>query len=371
MATAPAPHQAAPDPTAAHQAAAERAAPHQAAPHQAAADRAARDQVAPHQAAPHQAAAERAAPHQAAPDRAAAREAPDRGAPDRAALDQAAPRRSRLATAAAVTLSAVVLLGGAIAGLAFLGDDTALSWVLRLGSGAPDGRVATAPLNGRKTATFDLVAATTKVTVRSTDLGDDLYRITSAGDSGTVPSVVLTGNRVRLLLARNGDGSTGDGSTGDGDGSTGDGSTGDGDDGTGTGSTGDGVVEVLLSSKVTWALRFAGGADEQIIDLTGGRISSLDLTGGTRRVELTLPRPTGTVPVRVTGAVADLSVASPAGSPVRVRVGSGARTVTAGERQLRDLAPGSTLTPKDWKSPNRYDVDAASRITSLSVKTAS
>jgi hypothetical protein len=242
--------------------------------------------------------------------------------------------------AAAVALSAVVLLGGAVAGVVFFaGADSGLTSVLRLGSGETDGKVATAPLDGRNTAAFELVAATTKVTVRSEDLGDDLYRITSAGDSGTAPSPVLTENRVQLLLSPDGEGASG-------------------------------VVEVVLASKVTWALRFVGGADEQIINLTGGRVSSIDLAGGSRRVDLTLPKPTGTIPVRVTGAIEDFSVASPAGNPVRVKVDSGAKTVAAGERTLRDVRPGSTLTPKDWKVPNRYDVAAASRVTLLSVRTA-
>ena len=144
-------------------------------------------------------------------------------------------------------------------------------------------------------------------------------------------------DRVQLLLSRDGDGTSGN-------------------------------VEVVLSSKVGWALRFIGGADEQIINLTGGKVSSIDLAGGSRRVDLILPQPTGTVPVRVTGAIDELSVTSPAGNPVRVQVDSGAKTVAAGERTLRDVKPGSTLTPKDWKVANRYDVDAASRVTLLTVR---
>jgi hypothetical protein len=248
-------------------------------------------------------------------------------------------RRSKLTTAAAVALTATVLLGGAVAGVAYFGDGgTGITEMLSLGSGTTDGKVATAPLDGRNTATFELIAAPTKVTVRAGDLGEDLFKITAAGDSGTAPEPVLTDNTVQLLMSPDGDGTSG-------------------------------VVEVLLSSKVTWGLRFVGGADEQIIDLSGGRISSLDLAGGSRRVDLTLPKPTGTVPVKITGALEDFSVASPAGSPVRVQVDSGAKTVAAGERTLRDVEPGATLTPKNWKVPNRYDIDAASRITLLSVKT--
>jgi hypothetical protein len=247
-------------------------------------------------------------------------------------------RRSRFVTAATVVLSVVLLLGGAVAGVAFFAGETeSLTSVLKLGSGDSDGKVATAPLDGRTAASFELVAATTQVTVRTQDLGDDLYRITSAGDSGTAPSPVLSDNRVQLLLSPDGEGSSGN-------------------------------VEVLLSAKVTWGLRFVGGADEQIVDLAGGKVSSIEVAGGSRRVDLRLSKPAGTVPVRVTGAVDELSVTSPAGTPVRVKVDSGAKTVAAGEKTLRDVRPGSTLTPKDWKAPDRYDVDAASRVTLLTVR---
>jgi hypothetical protein len=272
------------------------------------------------------------------PHRAARRELP-------AAVEQvsprpqtAKPRRSRLVTVATIALSAVVLLGGAVAGVAFFaGSDQSLSSVLKLGASETRSRMATGPLGGREAATFELVAATTKVTVRTQDLGDDLYRITSAADSGTKPSPALTKDKLQLRLTPDGDATGGD-------------------------------VEVLLSSKVKWALRFVGGADEQIVNLAAGKISSIDVIGGSRRLELALPTPAGTIPIRLTGAVDELSVRSPADSPVRVQVRGGAKTVAAGERTLRDVKPGSTLTPTDWKAPNRYDVDAASRVTLLSVE---
>jgi hypothetical protein len=183
-----------------------------------------------------------------------------------------------------------------------------------------------------------VIAATTKAVVRTRDLGDALYKITSADDSGTVPRPVLSGDWVQLLLSPDGAGASG-------------------------------IVEVLLTTKVRWALRFVGGADEQIVDLTGGRVSAVDVVGGSRRTNLALPKPAGTVPVRITGAVDELSVTSPTGSPVRVRVAGGAKTVAAGQRTLRDVRPGSTLTPKDWQVKDRYDVDAAARMTLLSVQT--
>ncbi|HEV8173116.1 MAG TPA: hypothetical protein VGP91_05650 [Actinoplanes sp.] len=249
----------------------------------------------------------------------------------------APPRRSGTVMAAGTALAALVLLGGTVAGVAFFsGSDQSLDSVVHLGAGKTDGKTATAPLDGRTKADFDLVAATTTVTMKTQDLGDELYKITSADDSGTAPSPVLADDRVQLHLTPDGDGTSG-------------------------------RVEVLLSSKVRWALRFTGGADEQSVDLSGGRVSSIDVVGGARHFELSLPKPAGTVPVRVTGAVEDLSITSPKDSPVRVQVDSGAKTVAAGDRTLRDVRPGSTLTPKGWQVQNRYDVDAAARITLLSV----
>jgi hypothetical protein len=258
---------------------------------------------------------------------------PPRGTP----VAGAPPKRSRGVTVAALALAGVVVLGGALGGFAyFSGGDDGLGSVLKLGVGRTDGRTATAALDGRTTASFEMVAAAGRVTVRSQDLGDDLYKITTAGDSGMVPSPAVSADRVQLQLTPDGD-------------------------------TGTRNVTVVLSSKVRWSLRFTGGADEQLVDFRGGRVSEVQLTGGARRAELTLARPAGTVPIHVTGALDELSVTSPADAPVRVRVESGAKTVVAGTRTLRDLAPGSTLTPKDWRVRDRYDLDAASRVTLLSV----
>jgi hypothetical protein len=267
----------------------------------------------------------------------AVRRAPHDPAPPRTSPHAtASARRSRTTMIATIALTAIVLVAGAAAGIMlFSGSDRNLDSVLKLGRGAAD-RTATAPLGGRTAASFELLAATTKVTLKAQDLGGDLYRITSAADSGTVPSPVLAKNRLQLHLTPEGAGASG-------------------------------KVTVVLSSKVKWTLRFVGGADEQVVDLRGGRVGSIDVLGAARRLELALPTPSGTVPVRITAAVQDLSISTPPNSPVRVRADSGAKTVVAGERTLRNVEPGSTLTPQGWQTRNRYDVHAESRIASLAV----
>jgi hypothetical protein len=232
----------------------------------------------------------------------------------------------------------VVLVGGIAAVLVFSGRAGGLASVLRGTTGSGDERTVTAPLDGRTAASFELVTGTTQVTLRSEDLGADLYRITSAEDSGTVPRPVVDEDRVQLHLTPDGDGATG-------------------------------TVEIVLASRVTWALRFTGGADEQRVDLSRGRVSGIDVVGGARRIELTLPKPSGTVPIRITGAVDEFVVTAPKDNPVRVRLDSGARTVAAGDKIQRDVPPGSRFTPRNWQVADRYDVDAASRVTLFSVET--
>jgi hypothetical protein len=247
------------------------------------------------------------------------------------------PRRSRTAMVASLALTAVVLVIAGVAGVAyFSGSDKSLTSVLKLGAAETTGKTATAPLDGRDTASFDLAAATSKVTVKTQDLGGDLFKVTAAGNSGVRPSPIVKDDDVQLRLTADGN-----------------------DDG--------GGLEVLLSSKVRWALRFTAGGDEQIVDLSGGQLARIDVLGASRRFELALPKPSGTVPVRVTGAIEDFSVTSPTGNPVRIQLGSGAKTVAAGDRTLRDVKPGSTLTPKNWNVKDRYDVDAAARLTLLTV----
>ncbi|GAA2570857.1 hypothetical protein GCM10010435_51320 [Winogradskya consettensis] len=247
---------------------------------------------------------------------------------------------------AGLALTVAVVVGGTVAGVTyFSGDDKALTSVLELGAKEKPttDRTATALIEGRTAAEFELVSAVTKVTVRSEDLGDSLYRMTTADGSGLVPKPDLSRDKVQLQLAPGGAAGENVSDTGE--------------------------VEVVLSSKIMWTLRFSGAADEQLLNLQGGKVGGISLIGGSRRTTIQLPGAAGTVPLKVTGSVDELAMTSPSGNPVRVEMKGGAKTVAAGAKTLRDVAPGSTLTPKDWATDNRYDVDTEAPVTLLSVET--
>jgi hypothetical protein len=239
-----------------------------------------------------------------------------------------------------LALSLIVLVGGAVVGVVyFSSSNDGVESVLELGTGGSDQRAVTAPLDNRTKATFELLSGATSVRLRIGELGDDLYRISTPGDAGIKPSPVITKDDVKLQVTKDGDGTGGE-------------------------------IDVVLAAKVRWALRISGYVETQVIDVSGGQISQLDMVAGMRRAEVTLSRPAGTVPLKINGAVEELVLKSPSVSPVRIKVSGGADTVVAGTRTLKDVAAGSTLTPRGWDTDDRYDVTAGARIADLTIESA-
>jgi hypothetical protein len=259
---------------------------------------------------------------------------------ERAPAEPRPARQSRGVTVGIVVLSLIVLALGSIAGVAyFSGDDNGINSMLQLGAGGAKARTVSAPLDNRNRAGFELLAGATSVHVTIGELGDDLYRISTPDDSGIRPSPTITDDDVKLQVSKDGDGTGGE-------------------------------IEVVLAAKVRWQLRFSGYAEKQVIDVSGGQVSGIEMVAGAKQVNLTLARPTGTVPLKINGAVDNLVLRSPADNPMRIKLNGGAQTVVAGSRTLKDMVAGSTLTPKGWKTTDRYDVTAGARITALTVENA-
>jgi hypothetical protein len=259
-------------------------------------------------------------------------------------LPPAPPRQPRFVTVGMLILSVIVLAAGTVIGVVyFSGNDQSLGNVLSLGGGNTTDtaakRTVTAPLDNRATASFELLAGATTVHLSIGELGDDLYQISTPDDAGIKPSPVIHNDDVQLQVTKDGDGTGGE-------------------------------IQVVLAAKVRWQLRFSGSAEDQVIDVSGGQVSGIELVAGTHRAELDLGKPSGTVPVKITGAVDQLVLRSPEGCPMKVSLGGGAKAVVAGSRTLREVRSGSTLTPKDWavQKDNRYDISTASAIASLNVQ---
>jgi hypothetical protein len=205
------------------------------------------------------------------------------------------------------------------------------------GNAPAGGGQVTGPADGRTEASFDLVDSATLVEVSAADLGDDLFRVSTAAGSGLTPAIEQDGGAVRLRLRSDGSG-------------------------------GSARVTIMLSSAVRWTLRMDGGAARSRLDLTGADLAALDLNGGASRIDLTLPEPRGPVPVRMTGGVDQFLVNLPDTTPVRVRVQSGAGRVTVGGATHQGIAPGRSFTANGWNPTDAgIDLLAVAGLSTLTV----
>jgi hypothetical protein len=74
---------------------------------------------------------------------------------------------------------------------------------------------------------------------------------------------------------------------------------------------------------VTWSIEVRGGVAHWDGDLRNLQLAAIDVRGGVSQVDLRLPRPAGTVPIRVTGGVSHLTIHRPGSVPSRVHIGGG------------------------------------------------
>jgi hypothetical protein len=136
----------------------------------------------------------------------------------------------------------------------------------------------------------------------------------------------------------------------------------------GGGSQAGAALSVTLSPDVAWQLDFGGSAGPVTVDMTGGRIAGLDFAQGASDISVALPRPPGTVLLRLEGGASQLAVSVPAGVPARVTAGDGASQVTVGGASYSGIAAGTVIAQPGWAAATgRIDIDATSGVSRLQV----
>jgi hypothetical protein len=197
-------------------------------------------------------------------------------------------------------------------------------------------QTASVPADGRSSATLDVVTGTHLLTLRVANLG---------GTSGTLLQASTPGGEpVPQLRAVQGAGPLRSGSD---------------DLILLSESHGAAAVTVTLNAAVSWRLDFAAGTQRTTADLRGGRVAGISITAGSQVVDLTLPRPGGTVPIQLTAGVSQLLMSLPAGVPVRVTAAGGAGEVSLDGATHVGVAGGSVFTAGGWAAGTAgFDVDA-------------
>ena len=128
--------------------------------------------------------------------------------------------------------------------------------------------------------------------------------------------------------------------------------------------------EITLSGRIPWTIRAHWGMSDVRADLEGLELRDLQIAGGSSRLEIRLPHPETSIPIRFGGGASSLEVIRPAGVPVRVRIGGGASKLA-----IDDFSVGSAGEKTDWKSPDydsaeeRYDIEIGAGASKVTVRT--
>jgi hypothetical protein len=190
---------------------------------------------------------------------------------------------------------------------------------------------------GQRQATLALVSGAATVTVTTAALPGTLARAWTPTDANVRPEFQLSSSRAQLYLDA-------------------------------TGQSGAGAISIQLNPAVTWQLEFTGGSSQTILSLAGTKIASIDFTAGASLIQMTLPRPSGTVTITLAGGAGQVSLTMPPGVPARLRLYGGASAATLGGVTHAGVSRGTVLTSPGWaQAANRYDIDAPGGVSDISV----
>jgi hypothetical protein len=130
-----------------------------------------------------------------------------------------------------------------------------------------------------------------------------------------------------------------------------------------------GGAEVVLNAAVQWTVKLTGGANDLDVDARAGGLAAVESVSPVARGTLQLAKPRRPVPLTITGPVGDLTVRTPVGAPVRVRMAAGAGQATIGGTVRRNVKNGATLQERGWRgAAGRYDIRLAARANTVLVE---
>lgn len=130
-------------------------------------------------------------------------------------------------------------------------------------------------------------------------------------------------------------------------------------------------AEVALNASIAWRIGFRDGASRLTADLRGLQLGSLNLSDGVSRIVVALPRPLGTVPVRILGGASNVAIRRPKGVPAGVRVGGGATNLAFDEKHFGAVGGEVNLrNPNFDGASDRYDIAITGGANNLIIEDA-
>lgn len=127
-------------------------------------------------------------------------------------------------------------------------------------------------------------------------------------------------------------------------------------------------VTVTLNTAVSWQLNLGGGTTRTNTDLRAGQVTGIAFTAGSDVISLALPRPHGSVPVRLAGGASQFLASLPSGVQARVTAAGGVGEVSLDGQEHVGVADGSVFTTPGWAAGAAgFDVHATAGAAQVTV----
>jgi Domain of unknown function (DUF5668) len=247
------------------------------------------------------------------------------------------PGRSANLFGAVLLVLVLIAVGGGIAAIprAFVGSPGP---IVTTHFSAPTGEVSAPHL--------DLSAGAAQITVRAGPIGGDLYRATVQSPADEKPEVTVDAATSTLNVNLPGRSGFHWGTVND-----------------------HRSVDLTLNDQLPWVIGLNTGASQTSLDLSGLKVSAVTVESGASSVKLILPKPSGTVPVNVSGGALHLAIQRPTGTPIRVSASGGASSLDVDGQHFGGLfQEGETFASPDYSSAtDRYDITIESGASSIGI----
>ncbi len=115
-----------------------------------------------------------------------------------------------------------------------------------------------------------------------------------------------------------------------------------------------GAVE--LSPNYAWYFKIHGGTWNTVLDLSGLRVSGIELDSGVGNVTCTLPAPVGVVPIRVNSGIVGVTMHRPRNTAVHAAISQGSVRVRLDDKPIRLTQDVQWDTPGAMQATDRYDL---------------
>jgi DNA-binding MarR family transcriptional regulator len=130
------------------------------------------------------------------------------------------------------------------------------------------------------------------------------------------------------------------------------------------------AAEVTLNTAIPWHIVVQGGASEISALLDGLDLAGLAVRGGMSTIHLELPKPSGVVPIEISGGASAIIVQRPAGVAVRAHLKGWVSTFVFDNQTLSNMGGDLRLQSADYTVDTPYyDIEVSSSASMVTITT--